>query len=163
MGDIDSIMTLRVLQSPPRSLSVMQVSPYDPQHQVHAWDCERPRWSPGRKRFLQLVVVIAGVIAVTIVAALIVASFQMLRSDDAKLLKQAARDKTRAVALSAATRAECDRLVSEARAAAQPMPPCAARLDGGKQSDASNTSTADEAIAAGMEVAKSALLAAAGD
>ena len=104
-------------------------------------------------------VVAGGALAITVVTFLIVATFQMLRSNDAKLLTQAAKDKARAVALNAATRAECDRLVSEARAAAQPVPPCAARLKGDQHPNTSETSTTDAAFAAGVEVAKSALLA----
>jgi hypothetical protein len=133
----------------------MQISPYDPGHEV-AWSPEHPRWSPSRKRCLRLVVVAGGALAITVVTILIVAGFQILRSDDAKLLTQAAKDKTRAIALSAAKTAECDRLMSEARAAAQQMPPCADK-------HANKASTTDAAIAAGVEVAKSELLAAAAD
>ena len=105
--------------------------------------------------------VAGGALAMTIVTLLLVASFQMFRSDDAKLLTQAAKDKTRAVALKAAKRAECDRLVSEAMAAGQAVPSCAARSNG--EQHASKSSTFDAATAAGVEVAKSALLAAIAD
>jgi hypothetical protein len=78
-----------------------------------------------RRSFLRLVVIACGALCIMAASFAAVAAYELFTSEDAKLVAQAAKDRTRATTLAMSTDAKCDRLVSEARAAGQPLPSCA--------------------------------------
>jgi hypothetical protein len=137
----------------------MQISPYDP-HSYHPspdWDYDDLERRRRRKPFLRVLVLAAGAIGIMIFTFASVVAFELVTSTDAKLVAQGARDTSRAKALSFSTKAKCDRLVSEAQAVGDPLPPCAAQSK--RKSDTSDGSV----LEATVSLAKDALLASAAD
>ena len=89
-----------------------------------------------RKAFLRIVVIGGGALAIMLATFLIVAAHELVTSQDARLVAQAAKDRTRATTLGMATDAKCDREVVEAKAAGQPVPACAQEpAEPGKEED----------------------------
>jgi hypothetical protein len=115
----------------------MQTPRYDIA-QPHDYYLDRPYgWIDGegdpfvaakRKRFMRIVVIACGALAIMIATFVTVAAYELVTSTDAKLVAQAAKDRTRATTLGMATSAKCDRQISEAKAAGQAPPACAEQV-----------------------------------
>lgn len=136
----------------------MQIQPYEPPHYPYPpemWAYEDPERRRRRKKLLRVIVIGAGAIVIMVGTFASVAAYEMLTSNEAQMVAQAAKDQAHATALNMQTDAKCDREVSEARASGAPMPPCAARLKDQKGS------TGDKAWEKAVDTALDVMVAAA--
>ena len=113
----------------------MQTHPQDQRHHhyyhghpAQTWVDANPERAEERRRIKRFILLACGAIGIMVASFLSVAAYEMVTSNEAKMVAQAARDNARSAALNMSTSAKCDRLISEAKVAGDPMPPCASRL-----------------------------------
>jgi apolipoprotein N-acyltransferase len=76
-------------------------------------------------RMIKVALIVGGALLIMAVTFVAVASYELLTSKEARLITQAAKDRAHSAALDVSSAARCDLLISQARAAGQPLPPCA--------------------------------------